>query len=666
MGNGGGRSRAVAGVLLVVAVLAIFAPAAKFPFLEFDDDVYVTLNPHVNTGLGWSNAAWAFTAFHSGNWGPLTWISHQLDVSLWGLAPAGHHMTSVLLHTANTLLVLLVLLRMTGQLGPSLFVAALFGLHPQRLESVAWVAERKDVLSAFFGLLALYAWARFVEKPSRSVYVLGLLAFALGLLAKPMLVTLPCVMLLLQLWPLKRRRWIELVPFFVLAAASSAVTLYAERAGGTISSFHGVPVGLRLANAATAYVAYVGQLVWPANLALVYALPQSIPVWQWAGAAVLLLAATALAVASARRRPWLTVGWGWYLGMLVPVIGVIQIGTQAYADRYTYLPSIGLGIAIAWSGVELAAARPGWRVPIAGAAVVAAVALAGSTVRQESYWSSSERLFAHSLAVSPDSASMHNSYAVQLQRQGRLDAALEHFRAALAVQPAFAGSSGQNAIIHNNYGVALQKHGQPGDAEAQFRAALDVDPSYSTAGKNLGNLLLEQKRPDEAITVLQRVVDRVPDYAAARDRLGVALASVGRHDEGLQQLRRATELEPEDPRWREDLVVALLIAGKEAEAIEVLDAAIAGKTGTAGDRYLLGVARFQQRQLDSAAEAFQAALQIDPRQVPALNRLGIVRAQQGRWDEAIDLFRRALAIDPASKETEANLRTALARKGGTP
>jgi tetratricopeptide (TPR) repeat protein len=613
--------------------MAVFAPLVAHPFVEFDDDSYVTSNPHVSSGLGWDNLVWAFTSFHSSNWHPLTWISHQLDVSLWGLDPAGHHLTSVLIHVANTLLVLHVLRRMTGAFWPSLFVAALFGLHPQRVESVAWVAERKDVLSACFGLLTLLAWAGYAERPTRLRYILGLTAFALGLLAKPMLVTLPFVLLLLDVWPLRRMalewsaakpRLIELVPFFALSAASSVVTVMAQRASGSIGSLSAVPLAARLTNALTAYVAYLYMLVWPVNLAVVYPLPRGIPLWRWAGAAALLIALTAAAFASVRRRPWLTVGWFWYLGTLVPVIGLLQVGTQAYADRYTYLPLLGIGIGIAWSAVELADSSPRWRLPLAGLAASVAVALGALTLWQEQFWSSTERLFERSLALNEGSE-----------------------------------------LIHNNYGALLQHGGRRDEASQHFHAALAIDPYFATARRNLGNLLIELNRPAEAIAELARVVRQVPDYASGQNRLGVALTKAARGDEALPHLRRAVELEPADARWREDLVVALLLDHREAEAIPVLDAALAGKESTMEDRYLLGVARSQRAELEPAAAAFEAVLAIDPNHARAFNRLGIIRAQQNRVDEAIELFRRSLAIDPASKETESNLKRALALRAGS-
>jgi len=625
------RSKLTAGLLLGLAVLAVFAPVIGHPFFEIDDDSYVTRNPHVSSGLGGDNLVWAFTSFHSSNWHPVTWISHQLDASLWGLSPAGHHLTSVLLHVANTLLVLLVLSRMTGAFWPSLFVAALFGLHPQRLESVAWVAERKDVLSVFFGLLALLAWAEYSKRPTPSRYLACLFAFALGLMAKPMLVTLPFVMLLLEFWPLERMtlkwsavrpRLIELIPFFVLAAASSVVTIVAQRASGAVGSLSAVPFTVRLANASTAYVAYLGKLLWPMNLAVVYPLPHDVPVWRWAGATVLLIALTAGAVASVRRRPWLTVGWFWFLGTLVPVIGLLQVGTQAYADRYTYLPMLGIGIAVAWSAAELSSSRSHWRMPLAAGAVATSLALGALTVTQGQFWSSSERLLERSLAVAGGSALVHNSYGALLQRAGRRDEASQH-----------------------------------------FRAALDIDPSFASARRNLGNLLIDLNRPAEAIVELERAVQEAPGYASGQNGLGVALTKAGRGDEALPHLRRAVELEPADPRWRDDLVVALLMQHREAEAIPVLDAAISGRGGTAEDRFLLGVARSQLGELEPAAAAFEAALAIDPKHARALNRLGIIRAQQHRLDESIEFFRRSLAIDPAAQDTERNLQRVLAMRG---
>jgi len=625
------RWKLTAGLLLGLAVLAAFAPVIGHPFFEIDDDSYVTRNPHVASGLGGDNLAWAFTAFHSSNWHPVTWISHQLDVSLWGLSPHGHHATSVVLHVVNTLLVLLLLFRMTGAYWPSLFVAALFGLHPQRLESVAWVAERKDVLSAFFGLLALIAWAEYSKQPTRRRYLTCLFAFALGLMAKPMLVTLPFVMLLIAFWPLERitlkwstvrPRLIELIPFFALAAASSVVTIAAQRASGAVGTLSAVPFTARLANASTAYVAYLGTWTWPMNLAVVYPLPHDVPVWRWAGATVLLVALTAGAVASVRRRPWLTVGWFWFLGTLVPVIGLLQVGTQAYADRYTYLPMLGIGIAVAWSAAEFATSRPQVRMPLAAGAVAIALALGALTVTQGRLWSSSERLLTHSLAV-----------------------------------------AGGSALVHNSYGALLQRAGRRDEASRQFRAALDLDPSFVSARRNLGNLLIDLNRPAEAIVELERAVRDVPDYASGQNGLGVALTQAGRGDEALPHLRRAVELDSGDPRWRDDLVVALLMQHRESEAIPLLDAAIAGGEGTAEDRYLLGVARSQRGELEPAAAAFEAALAIDPKHARALNRLGIIRAQEHRLDESIELFRRSLAIDPTAKDTERNLQRVLAMRG---
>jgi protein O-mannosyl-transferase len=625
------RFKLTAGLLVGLAVIGVFSPAIGHPFLELDDDSYVTRNPHVSSGLGGDNLAWAFTTFHSSNWHPLTWVSHQTDVSLWGLAPAGHHLTSVLLHAANTLLLLFLMFRMTGDYWPSLFVATVFGLHPQRLESVAWVSERKDVLSAFFGLLALIAWAEYCKRPAASRYLACLLAFALGLMAKPMLVTLPFVMLLLELWPLGRMtlawndvkpRLVELVPFFVLAGASSAVTIAAQHAGGAIGSLSVVPFATRLANAATAYAAYLGKLFLPMNLALVYPLPHDIPAGRWAGAAVLLIALTAGAVASVHRRPWLTVGWFWFVGTLVPVIGLLQVGTQAYADRYSYLPSVGIGIAVAWSAADLWRSHPHWRTSLVAGFVATALALSAQTLYQERFWSSSERLFERSLAVAGGSELIHNGYGALLQRSGRRAEAAEHFRAALAINPHFAG-----------------------------------------ARRNLGNVLIDLNQPAEAIEELERAVQQAPDVASGQDGLGVALTQATRGVEALPHLRRAVELEPDEPRWRADLVVALLMEHRETEAIALLDAALAGRNATVEDRYLLGVARSQLGEQEQASAAFEAALSLDPNHARALNRLGIIRAQERRLDESIELFRRSLAIDPTSKDAARNLERALAMRG---
>jgi tetratricopeptide (TPR) repeat protein len=608
----------------------VFAPVIGHPFLELDDDSYVTRNPHVASGLGGENLAWAFTSFHSSNWHPLTWVSHQVDASVWGLSPAGHHLTSVLLHTANTLLLLLLLCRMTGDFWPSLVVAMVFGLHPLRLESVAWVAERKDVLSVFFGLLALLAWTDYCKRQAPSRYLAGLVAFALALMAKPMLVTLPFVMLLLDLWPLERMtlkwtavkpRLVELIPFFVLAAASAAVTIAAQRASGAVGSLSEVPFAARLANASTAYAAYLVKLFWPMNLAVVYPLPHNVPAGKWVGATVLLIALTAGAVLSLRRRPWITVGWLWYLGTLVPVIGLLQVGTQAYADRYTYLPTIGIAIAIAWSAAELWRSRPKWRQPLVAGFVGTAVVLCVLTVYQGRFWSSSERLFKRSLAV-----------------------------------------AGESELIHNSYGALLQRENRRAEAAQHFRAALAINPNFASARRNLGNVLIDLNQPAEAILELQRAVQQAPESASGQDGLGVALTQAARGAEALPHLQRAVALEPDEPRWRADLVVVLLMEHRETEAIALLDAALAGRHASVEDQYLLGVARFQLGEQGPAATAFLAAIALDQKHARALNRLGIIRAQEGRLDESIELFRRSLAIDPTLKDAARNLQRALAMR----
>ena len=393
------------------------------------------------------------------------------------------------------------------------------------------------------------------------------------------------------------------------------MTVLAQRAGGSISTLSVVPFAGRLANAVTAYGVYLFKLVWPKNLAIVYPLPRALPAAHWIGAAALLVALTAVAVVCVRKRPWVTVGWLWYLGTLVPVIGLVQVGSQAFADRYTYLPLLGIGVVISWSAAELASTSPRWRMPLIALGVAAAVALGATTVREGRNWSSTERLFAHSLAV-----------------------------------------TGGSALIHNNYGALLQRSARREEAALHFRAAVAMDPTYATARKNLGNVLIELNRTAEAIAELEQVVRQAPDYAQGHNRLGVALAKAGRGDEAIPHLRRAVELDPSDARAREDLVVALLMNHGEPEAIQLLEAALSGPASVLEDRFLLGVAKAQLGELEPAAVAFEAVLAVDPNRVRALNRLGIVRAQQHRLDEAIALFRRSLAIDPASEEAAFNLR----------
>lgn len=432
------RSPLVLGAALALLTVLAFLPSLANGFVLLDDPLYVTGNPRVREGITQDGLAWALTANVANNWHPLTVLSHMLDVEIFGLPPAGHHLTSLLLHLASVLLLFEALRRMTGSAFRSALVAALFAVHPTRVESVAWVAERKDVLSGVFWMLALLAYAAWVRRPSVGRYLLVALAMALGLASKPMLVTLPCVLLLLDLWPLGRRRLGSLVfeklPLFALSATSSVMTLRYQAT--SLAPLEALPWDLRLSNAVVSYAAYLGKAFLPRDLAVFYPFPMEIPAWKVAASAVLLALLTGLAAWKARRSPWLLVGWLWFLGTLVPVIGLVQVGRQAMADRYTYLPFIGLFLAVVWGVAELAERRRDvLRAVLTVSSVLAVLALAVMTRAQTRRWTDSVTLFQHALAVTEDNYLAHLGLAKALASQGDREGAAAQYRAALAIRP---------------------------------------------------------------------------------------------------------------------------------------------------------------------------------------------------------------------------------------
>jgi tetratricopeptide (TPR) repeat protein len=497
------RVRTIAvGVCLVVAILAVYGQTAWFDFVRYDDPVYVTRNDTVRAGLTLDGFRWSLTATHGANWHPITWWSHMLDAELYGDRAGGHHLTSVLLHVLNTLLLYGILRRATGDEPPSALVAALFALHPLHVESVAWISERKDVLSTLFGLLAIAAWIAWVRRGGALRYAATLALHACSLAAKPMLVTLPFVLLLVDVWPLGRlggaagadrgrrlvRLAVEKLPFLALSVASSAVTLAVQERN--VAPEEAIPLAARVANAVVSYVRYLGKTMWPMDLSVLYphpSYPGGTPweTWQVAGAAAILVVLTVAVVAS--RRGYALVGWAWYLGTLVPVIGIVQVGHQAMADRYTYVPSIGLFVVAVWAATEVARGRHATPALAVLAASVMLAAYAGLAWQQTRRWSDSIALFRHSLAVAPDPPALHNNLANALAEEGRMDEAMHHWAIALRIYPGYARA-------HNNVGVALLKHGRVEQAIEHFRRAVALDPGYEAARRNLDRALAARGR----------------------------------------------------------------------------------------------------------------------------------------------------------------------------
>jgi hypothetical protein len=454
----------------LLLTLAAYSRAIHFDFTYYDDPDYVTNNPYVLGGLTWDGLVWAFTSFHTANWSPLTWLSHMADCQMFGMRSGWHHATSVLLHTAAALLLFAAVKRLTGARWPSAFVAFVFALHPLHVESVAWVAERKDVLCAAFWFLGLFCYAGYVERPGAAPYLLVLAAFCLGLLAKPMIVTFPFVLLLLDVWPLRRLSIAavrEKIPFFVVALAGAVVTFLAQQAGHAVRSLSAIPFGMRVANAVVAYAVYLARMFWPANLAVFYPYPSHLPAWQIAASGAVLTCVTAVAIRLRRSQPYLLVGWLWYLGTLVPVIGLLQVGLQASADRYTYVPMVGIAIMLAWGMADFLSARLRARPVIVSAAAAVCSACFVLTFIQSRYWQNSETLFSHAIASTANNALAHNILAVCYLAQRRDQEAIAHLHEALRIEPDYGPA-------HANLAVALRRTGNLVESERESQLSLSL------------------------------------------------------------------------------------------------------------------------------------------------------------------------------------------------
>jgi tetratricopeptide (TPR) repeat protein len=554
-------------VLLAAAVALAYWAVLGNGFVYYDDPVYVTENRWVLAGLTWDSLWQAWTTEHGGNWHPLTGMSHMLDCQLFGRAPSGHHATSLLLHVANTILVWLLLGRMTGSTWRSALVAALFGLHPLHVESVAWVSERKDVLSTLFWLLATLAYAGYVRAPGRARLALVAVALAVGLAAKQMLVTLPLTLLLLDYWPLGRLTtgralWPlirEKIPLLLIAAAACVVTLVVQSRVGAVKPLAMVPFGARVENAIVAYVAYLWKMVWPRWLAVLYPHPLSgLPLWEVAASGLLLVLVTAVAIRERVRRPYLLVGWLWYLGTLVPVIGLVQIGDLAMADRYTYVPLIGIFIAIAWA-LPAPGGAPLSRFLVPGAVGLALIACLLLTRRQVGFWRDSISLYEHALAVREDNPTMHGNLSAALQLAGRGDEAKAHALRCIEL-------TGTCPDGHQNLAWVLLEEGRIEEAIAHFEEVRRLRPGWAGAEYGLGNALGRLGRDTEAAAHYAEAVRLSPDFQAAHFNLANKLGRLGRDAEAEQHYLEALRLEPDYAGAHHNLATLYLKAGRFEDA----------------------------------------------------------------------------------------------------
>ncbi len=683
------------GLLLAVATLLVYYPAARFDFINLDDPLYVSSNTNVQKGLTLDGMTWALSTSHAGNWHPLTWLSHMLDAHLFGPGPAGPHVVNLLFHVANTLLLFGLLRWLTGAVWRSALVAALFALHPLHVESVVWISERKDVLSAFFFLLTLWAYGRFaavqslaskvqgqpsaVERrqsspvlrlSSSSFYFLSLLFFVLGLMSKPMLVTVPFVLLLLDYWPLGRfglpaqeprlKALISLlrekIPFFLLSAGSCVVTFMVQTRGGAVQSLAQRSLGSRLENTPVAYARYLGKTLWPEGLATPYPRAEDWPLIQVLLAVGLLIGLSLAAVWLSRRFRFVGVGWFWFVGMLIPVIGLIQVGEQSMADRYTYLPLIGLFIILAWGAGE-ACGR--WRWPKAGCAGIAGlmlVACAATTRRQIGHWENSETFYHHDLAVTRKNWVACYNLAWYLDQQGRVDDALAYYRRAIEIEP-------RNPDPVNNIGVALVDKKQYAEAIPYFERALKAEPGFYEAHNNLGKALEELGRLDEAIREYRLVLEKKPDHVSALNNLGSALSRKGQFAEAMPCYEASLRAKPDQATAHYGLASALARLGRADEAISHYQQVLQRIPNNALAHNDLGLVLARKGNLDEAILHFREAIRCKPDDPDLLCNLGRILAGQQKSDEAIPLYLQALRIAPTNANAHIALGQALAATG---
>jgi tetratricopeptide (TPR) repeat protein len=670
------QQAAVICLVLALVTAALYWPMTHHEFIAFDDDGYITGNPHVNAGLTWSGVAWAFQSGYAANWHPLTWLSHMLDCQWYGLNPGGHHSTNLLFHLANTLLLFLWLHQLTGALWRSAFVAALFAWHPLHVESVAWAAERKDVLSGFFFLLTLWAYTRYAQKRSRANitvpalssplptfdYLLALLFFACGLMSKPMVVTLPLVLLLLDFWPLNRlpapfsvrvaaKLFVEKLPFFALAAAGSVVTYLVQKSSGAFWSAKVLPLSLRVPNAVVAYVRYISKTFWPVDLALIYPYPHRWHAGLVVGVALLLALWTGLFIWRARRQPFLLVGWLWFLGTLVPTIGLVQVGVQSMADRYLYLPSIGLFILVAWGVNDFLTSRPSWRpmVTLAGGAALAGCLAV--TRLQLGYWHNSLKLFLHTVKVTTDNYAAYNCLGSVLEKTGKKDEALALYAESVRVEPDY-------PLGQFNLGMMLLEKGRTEEALGHLNTAQQLMPQNPDLQFDLGVFWLQHGRTDEAIGYFTNALADRPAFPEARNGLGTALLQQSKLNDAVTQFSEALRLKPDYADAHRNLALALTKQGRISEAIshyrEALRLNLRFPHALNELAWILATA--PDAKLRSGAEAVQLAeraCELTRERDPAmLATLSAAYAETGRFAEAKATAQKARGLAQAADQKE--------------
>jgi len=602
---------------LIVLNLAVYSPVRNFAFVSFDDPIYVKENPHIVDGLSWQGSGWALTTGYASNWHPLTWLSHMVDVQMFGLNPGPQHIINVTLHTANSLLLFGLLYTMTAAIVPSGFVAALFAVHPLHVESVAWISERKDVLSTLFLMLTIWAYAAYARESRKSRYLLVMFLFALGLMSKPMLVTLPFVLLLLDIWPLSRLPLDKLsastvialvrekVPLVTMAMASSVVTFVGQQRGGAVAGLDATPVTLRIANALASYVVYLAKMAWPTKLAALYPFPRVIPAWQTTASLMLLLIISIIVCRASRQHPYAFVGWFWYVGTLIPVIGLVQVGIQSRADRYTYVPFIGLFIILVWGVRDLVRAHQTRANAAAAAAMFLVLAFAIVARNQVEFWRNSLTLWKHTIETTSQNYRAQSALADEFWESKNANDAITHYLEALRIEPRYAEA-------HNKLGVALAAQGNLTQAIAHYREAVHFKPTLQEAHDNLGNAMASLGKLDEAVAHYNDALRLNPDDVQAHNGLGSVLDDQNKVNEAMAEYREALRVKPDFAEAHNNIAAALARANKFDDAIEEMLQALRIKPDDADFHYNLAMLLQHQGRMDEARNHFETALKLRP------------------------------------------------------
>jgi protein O-mannosyl-transferase len=636
-------------LFLIVITLALYWPVRTYDFVKYDDYKYVTANRYIQSGITSKSIWWAFTSGYASNWHPVTWLSHMLDYEIFGLNPGAYHLVNLSFHIVNTLLLLIVFFRMTKALWASAFIAAVFALHPLHVESVAWIAERKDVLSTFFWMLTMLAYIKYVEKPNAIRYIITLLLFALGLMAKPMLVSLPLVLLLLDYWPLERiklnlkaerentenndsqstlkkesalRLFIEKIPFFILTVLSSIVTFIAQQRSGAVQSIDVIDIKSRTGNAIVSFVGYISKMVWPSRLAVLYPHPgDSLSLLKVIFCGLLLILCTIVVILLSRKHKYLVTGWFWYIITLIPVIGLVQVGIQSMADRYMYIPMTGLLIIIAWSVKDFTASLKHHKRVLTASSVLILSAMFVKTSVQLQYWQNSYVLFEHTLDVTNNNYVMHNNFGAFLDEQGQIEQAIEQLQKSLAIKP-------NSAETRNNLANVLRDTGKVDEAINEYKKAIQLKPNFSDAHYNLAIALSSQNKFDEAISEYREAIRLSPDNVDAISNLALELSQKGDYSQSVELYKKALEIEPDNVITHGRLGLALSNLGDNEQAIQ----------------------------------EFQIVLKSRPDDTEMICNVAILLERQGKISEAIEQYKKALAIDPEYTKAKNLLIKALEKK----